>query len=319
MGYGYGRYGRPGYRGAQGAASATGTPPVNTALPSLSGSAVDGTVHTIAVGEWTGTVDHFDVAIYNAANDAVITARATVSADGTVSIAGAVGLSIYARVWAVHPLGAETAADSADFGPITAAGDTLILAVTFNTTNQDLSAEPITWVQSTGIMSDAANAYPLANANPGMSGLNYGWAGSTLNVTPNSNTRTDKRLKGALGNNNSNGQASYRIDIPTANGTTKFRIYMGMNRSSTTTNSNFVCRETSAAGTIIGSLASLSTTSSQICDAAGTLHANEAAWIAASLAGGGYIEVTPANGVTSLWFGKNSTTWQCNCLAVFKV
>ena len=95
-------------------------PPVNLVAPSLSGIAQDGQDFTLNVGTWSGAVSHFDVAFYDAADDSVILARALADPDVDEAALGSlVGKAIYARVWAVGA-GGETAADTAEFGPITA-------------------------------------------------------------------------------------------------------------------------------------------------------------------------------------------------------
>ena len=226
--------------------------PANLSAPFISGTPMDGTAWTFNLGEWSSSaaITGFDIEVVSTdATPVVFLSRQAVTADTSSSISGTVGKSLVLKVWA-KTLTGETLASSAAFGPITAAGDQLILAAAWSTTAQDLPSSPYPWTRMTTLGGSdnttknmavfqgatqlaATGLYPITN--PNVANTSFGFAGTSDasgTTTISSGGFADSRLQGRLGNL-SYSQNNFRIDLP---GPGVYRVYAGLGVSGTQTN-----------------------------------------------------------------------------------
>lgn len=303
------------------------TGPVNIIKPWIEGVPADETAWVLHVGVWSGDVDHFDVEWRNAADDSVILSRRLADPDEPAEGLGdVVGLTLYARVWAVSSTGAETFADTDTFGPVVAAGDEFIIGLAWALTGQNLPQSPYPWTAVTvdgGQWPIDYKAYP--QPNPNHAGLSWGRTGSTVMVVQGTGATTGDsgRLQGRLSSNLSADQFSIAIQVPEVDAT--YRIYAGM-KAHTNVIGMFAVRDGSATGPTLYSIDNTSGTTSsvQVKDAAANI-TSIAEWASASDLGGQYIEVTPTidngDGTATLVICRPSTnaaTTHLNCVAVTK-
>lgn len=303
------------------------TGPVNIIKPWIEGVPVDETAWILHVGVWSGDIDHFDVEWRNASDDSVVLSRRLADPDEPAEGLGdVVGLTLYARVWAVSSTGAETFADTDAFGPVVAAGDEFIIALAWAPTEQSLPQSPYPWTAVTvegGSWGVDYKAYP--QPNPNHASLSWGRYGDiAMNVQGTGTTTGDAgRLQGRLGSNLSAAQFSIAIQVPEVGAT--YRVYAGM-KAHTNVIGMFAVRDGSASGPELYVIDNTSgtTSSTQVKDAAANI-TSITDWAAASDLGGHYIEVTPTidngDGTATLVICRPSTNaavTHLNCVAVTK-
>ena len=174
--------------------------PVNTLLPSFiqpNGSGgwepadpVDNNPDVfLDAGTWSGGTPpySFEFAVYNAADDSVLIAR---TSEGEIDLGTMTGLTIYGRVWCTDAAEAESFADTADFGPITA-GFVPVVLVSLNYRNSNPTGTPADEPVSPATWTIPGDAYPTSRG-----GYTFGHSAGTVPGGGNRTSSSDPRLRG---------------------------------------------------------------------------------------------------------------------------
>jgi hypothetical protein len=314
---------------------ASGSAPVNTLLPTISGALVDNSAWDFNIGTWSGPITGFDVQVETTdPTPVILVPRSSVTGDSDGTITSAVGKSIVLKVWAKNGI-AETLRSSSPFGPIAGSADLFVLAVATAISPQSWQTTPYpvtgmfganlktAQVIHNGVQISATGNYGIDNPNPGMIGLRFGMNGSTdlgAGSGVSINTYNNPHLNGRLTGNSSAVSAHLRIDLP---GAGTYRIYAGLGSASTITNVNFGVWE--GAPTTTSAYQLPPTTRSDrtfVVDATGVALSEDQWGTTAPMNMGNFVEITVTGAAPFITIGRStaigSSTSMLNCFAVFK-